>query len=446
MSIRTPIAKLVGHASYWFLHTFRGGGSSLPGKLALKIDPNILKHLNQNNDVIIVTGTNGKTMTTSLLTKIMREEKRDVITNPSGSNMIQGIVTSFLANQAKRKKQVAILEVDEANVAPICRQLTPTAFVLTNIFRDQMDRYGEIYTTYQKILAGIKLAPHATVIANGDAPIFHSVDLPNPMIYYGFANNSHDDLRASFNSDGILCPKCQHILHYHRITYANLGDYFCPNCHFHRPDLTNQVTLVKTLRPNYSTFVIDQTQLTIHIGGMYNIYNALAAFCAGHFLNVKPDTMANALQRDEQVFGRQEMIKINGKTVTLILVKNPVGLNQVFDLINSDPEPFSLGFLLNANAADGKDTSWIWDGNFEALDYEHIPQVLLGGQRQKDIHLRFEVAGVPEARLKSSDSLADYIQKAGQMPSQHLYILSTYTAMLALRKQLAEAGIIASGY
>ncbi len=448
MSIKAAFASLVGKSSYWFLHNFRSGGSSFPGKIATRIDPQILGHLAKDYDVIIVTGTNGKTMTTSLLTKILNEQYDEVLTNPSGSNMLQGIVTSFLSAPKKGKRPLAVLEVDEANVAPVCEQLTPKAFLLTNIFRDQMDRYGEIYTTYQKILDGIKLAPEATVIANGDAPIFHSVKLPNPTIYYGFDNNDdqHKDLRASFNSDGVLCPVCNHILHYHMITYANLGDYFCPNCGFSRPELTDAVTAVQELRPTFSNFIINKQPLTVHVGGMYNIYNALAAYTMANFLGVDHDKIADAFNYDEQVFGRQEVIKLNGKHATIILVKNPVGLNQVFDLIKTDPHPYSLGFLLNAHAADGKDTSWIWDGEFEDLPFADIPEIVVGGERMKDIQLRFKVAGAKDDQVVTSDSLTDFIAKAGQVPDDQLYILTTYTAMLALRKQLAAQGIVSAGF
>ncbi len=149
-------------------------------------DPTILKDLGQNYDVIVITGTNGKTLTTALTVKVLRQKYEHVLTNPTGSNMEQGIVTTFLTDhRSKNGKNIAVLEVDEANVIKVTQYIKPIAFVFTNIFRDQMDRYGEIYTTYQKILDGVKLAPEATIIANGDMPIFNSVDLPNPILYYG---------------------------------------------------------------------------------------------------------------------------------------------------------------------------------------------------------------------------------------------------------------------
>ncbi|MBU3852098.1 MAG: Mur ligase family protein [Candidatus Paralactobacillus gallistercoris] len=445
MSVKSSLATVVGKSSYWFLHTFLKGGSSLPGKLAVKIDPNVLHELGKNYDVILVTGTNGKTLTTSLIVKIMQQTGADVVTNSTGSNMVQGITTAFLAHKNKRSdRKVAVLEVDEANVAPICQYITPKAFVLTNIFRDQMDRYGEIYTTYNKILNGIKLAPSATLIMNGDAPIFSSKELPNPKIYYGFNDQTTDhDLVAAPNTDGVLCPRCNHILHYHFLVYSNLGDYFCPNCGFHRPELNFAVTKLGDRTPTSSQFEIDGYPFEIKIGGLYNIYNTLAAYAVGRFMHIGPKAISQACEYDEKVFGRQEVVNIDGKEVTLILVKNPVGLNQVLDMIELDKDKFSLAFLLNAKYADGIDTSWIWDGNFEKLvNSGKVDHYLAGGERYKDASFRLKVAGVDDKDLTITEGLDHVIDEIKQLPNNHVYVLATYTAVLQLRKLLAEQGYI----
>ena len=443
MSIRSSFAEFAGRSSYWFLHTFMHGGSSLPGKLTLKLDPNILQSFSKKYDLAIVTGTNGKTLTTALSVRVLREKYDQVLTNPTGSNMEQGIVTTFITAPRAKKKGLAVLEVDEANVPIVCRYITPKAFVFTNIFRDQMDRYGEIYTTYNKILRGVKLAPKATIIANGDEQLFHSKDLPNPIIYYGFNHEHHEAFNAPANTDGLLCPKCQHILQYHMRTYAGLGDYFCPHCGFKRPELTYSVTKIDKLTPTNSTFEIDGHQYTIGIGGLYNIYNALAAYSLGRFMGVAPEQIKHAFESDERVFGRQEIINVDGKQVTIILVKNPVGLNQVLDMIETDPKPFSFAFLLNANYADGIDTSWIWDGDFEKLARHQIPQYMTGGERYKDITTRLTMAGIDN--VWHEPDLTKVIDKIKQMPTEHVYILATYTAMLQLRKLLAEKEYIKKG-
>lgn len=299
MSVRSTLATAAGKSSYWFLHTFLHGGSSLPGKITTAIDPNILKAFGKKYDVVIITGTNGKTLTTALSVRVLKQKYDNVLTNPTGSNMEQGIVTTFItAQKSKRGKTLAILEVDEANVVKVTKYITPIAFVFTNLFRDQMDRYGEIYTTYDKILAGVKLAPEATIIANGDEQIFNSRELPNPIIYYGFNHQLAGDIKAPANTDGLLCPKCNHILHFGFITYANLGDYFCPHCGFRRPTLNYQVNKLTELTPTSSTFEIDHHEYKVMIGGMYNIYNALAAYALGRFLDVSQDQIQTAFEAD----------------------------------------------------------------------------------------------------------------------------------------------------
>ncbi len=447
MSVRSKFATWAGKSSYWFLHNFMHGGSSLPGKLTTAIDPTVLKSLGKNYRVIIITGTNGKTLTTAITVQVLHQKYRQILTNPSGSNMEQGIVTTFLkAKRPRDQKPLAVLEVDEANVIKVTKYIKPIAFVLTNIFRDQMDRYGEIYTTFKKIINGIKLAPHATIIANGDAPIFQSVRLPNPIIYYGFANhNNKEIIKAKPNTDGVLCPRCEHILRYHYISYANLGAYFCPHCGYSRPELKYALDQIIQLTPKSSTFEIDGEKLKIDIGGVYNIYNALAAYSVGRFLGITPKEINHAFHSNEHVFGRQEEINVKGKQVTLILVKNPVGLNQVIDMISHDPGPFSFVWLLNANYADGIDTSWIWDGDFERLPKMNIKEFITGGERYRDITYRLKIAGVPESKHVVEPNLENVVNDLPKMPTKRIYILATYTAMMQVRKDFAEKGYVKRG-
>lgn len=449
MSFKSGIAKVAGKSSYWFLHNVLKGGTSFPGKLAMDIDPAILKTLAEGYETVIVTGTNGKTMTTALIVAALREKYGDVLTNPSGSNMQQGIITAFLAHKKKKaKRPIAVLEVDEANVKMVTELVHPSVFVLTNIFRDQMDRYGEIYTTYEKIVAGIKLAPEATIIANGDASIFSSVDLPNPKIYYGFKlpdDNPQNDLKAPVNTDGILCPQCDHILHYHDRIYANLGDFFCPNCQYHRPELTYSVNKIIEQTPNKLEFQMGSKNYIINIGGTYNIYNALAAYSVARHFGLSEDEIAQAFARNKRIFGRQELIKYEGKEIDLILVKNPVGLDEVLHMLNTEKDDYSLVALLNANHADGIDTSWIWDGQFEDLNHDQIKKILVGGERWHDMGFRLEVAGFDPGKMVTCTDNGEVIANIANLPTKKVYILSTYTAMLSLRKTMAEKKIVKAG-
>lgn len=449
MNLKSDVAKFAGKSSYWFLHNVLKGGTSFPGKIAMKLDPDILNTLAQNYETVIVTGTNGKTMTTALIVEALREKYGEVLTNPSGSNMQQGIVTAFLANKkSKAKRPIAVLEVDEANVKMVTKLVKPSVFVLTNIFRDQMDRYGEIYTTYNKIIEGIKLAPDATIIANGDASIFSSVDLPNPKIFYGFklpSDHSQNDVKAPVNTDGVLCSECDHILHYHDRIYANLGDFFCPNCGYSRPELTYSVSEIIDQDPNHLSFRMGTKDYHINIGGTYNIYNALAAYSVARHFDLDDEEIASAFAKNKRVFGRQELIQYADKDIDLILVKNPVGLDEVLHMLNTEKDDYSLVTLLNANHADGIDTSWIWDGQFEDLNHEQIKQILVGGQRWHDMGFRLEVAGfLPEQMTTCPDNEA-VIEEIAKLPTKKVYILSTYTALLSLRKTMAEKKIIKAG-
>lgn len=446
MKIRHYFATAVGKTSQWLLQTFFKGGSSYPGKIALTLDPNILDYLAKDYEVIVVTGTNGKTLTTALIVKILQQEFDDVLTNPTGANMVQGIVSTFLSAHGKKgHKKFAVLEIDEASLSKVTRYIKPKLFVFTNIFRDQMDRYGEIYTTYQMILDGAAQAPEATILANGDSPIFNSKDTPNPRIYYGFNHQADHEQFADPNTDGVLCPHCQHILHYKMITYANLGKYYCPNCEFKRPELAYQLTQLGEMTNVSSVFTVDEESYKIEVGGLYNIYNALTAAAVGQHYGVSPEKIRLGLSYDEKVFGRQEVITIGSKKCTLVLVKNPVGLNQVIDTITLSPNDFSLVCLLNANYADGIDVSWIWDGSYEHLTKRAIPQVLTGGDRREDMTFRLQVAGLAEETIHECANLDDVIAQIPQLPTEEVYILATYTAVLQLRQKLIEKGILKGG-
>jgi len=443
MGIRSHVAIAAGKTSQWVLQTFFKGGSSYPGKLALKIDPKILDTLAKDYEIVVVTGTNGKTLTTALTVNILRQEFDHVLTNPTGANMEQGIVSTFLsAKNKKAKKKFAVLEIDEASLSRVTKYIEPKLFLFTNIFRDQMDRYGEIYTTYKLIVDGAAAAPNAPILCNGDSPIFNSVETINPRKYYGFNHEPDKEQMAHYNTDGLLCPKCHHILHYKMITYANLGKYYCPNCGFHRPELDVQLTEMVAMDNTSADFVIDGSEYSIAVGGMYNVYNALAATAVAEHYGVAPEKIKAGLSYDEKVFGRQETINIDGKLCTLILVKNPVGLNQVIDMMGLAPYSFSLVSLLNANYADGIDISWIWDGDHESFAQMDIPEVIAGGDRHTDMALRLKVAGISEDNLKEIPNLEDVIMAIKELPTERVYILATYTAVLQLRKLLTAQGYI----
>ena len=436
------LGTLAGKSSHFVLSKL-GRGSTLPGKLALKFDNDILNTLARDYEVVVITGTNGKTLTTALTVGILKEAFDEVVTNPSGANMISGITTTFLtAKKGKSGKNIAVLEIDEASLSRICDYIKPSLFVFTNIFRDQMDRYGEIYTTYQMILDAAQKVPTATVLLNGDSPLFNSVTLKNPVQYYGFDTEKGEPKLAHYNTEGILCPKCQHILKYKLNTYANLGDYICEHCGFKRPELDYKLTQLTSLRHNSSDFVIDGQSYHINIGGLYNIYNALAAVSVAQFFEVEPTTIKTGFDKSRAVFGRQETFKIGDKECTLVLIKNPVGATQALEMIKLAPYPFSLSVLLNANYADGIDTSWIWDADFEQVLNMDIPHMIAGGVRHSEIARRLRVTGYNAEQISEVADLSQVFEQIKNQETKHAYILATYTAMLEFRDLLASHQVV----
>ncbi len=330
------------------------------------------------------------------------------------------------------------MEIDEASLARVTDFIKPSLIVFTNIFRDQMDRYGEIYTTYQMILDGAAKAPQATILANGDSPLFNSTKVVNPVKYYGFATEEHEPRLAHYNTEGVLCPHCHQIIQYKLNTYANLGSYICNNCGFCRPELDYKLTDLKEITNTSSTFAIDGQDYKINIGGLYNIYNALAAVSVAEFFGVSPEKIKAGFDKSKAVFGRQETFKLGDKDCTLVLIKNPVGATQAIEMMKLAPYDFSLSVLLNANYADGIDTSWIWDADFEQITQMDIPQVFAGGVRSSEIARRLRVTGYPENQITETPKLEDIMTLIEQSSSQHAYILATYTAMLEFRDLLAQ--------
>lgn len=442
MKLHTALGILAGKTSQTILKGM-GRGTTLPGKIALSFDKNILESLAKDYEIVVITGTNGKTLTTALTVGILEEAFGPVTTNTSGANMLTGITATFLsAKKNKSGKNIAVLEIDEASLAKVTEWLKPSLIVFTNIFRDQMDRYGEIYTTYQMILDGAAKAPQATILANGDSPLFHSSKTVNPIRYYGFATEEHEPTLAHYNTEGVLCPHCHHILRYKLNTYANLGHYVCLSCGFTRPKLDYQLTKLKEITHVSSSFVIDGQSYTINVGGLYNIYNALSAVSVATFLGVKPEIIKKGFDKSKAVFGRQETFHIGNKQCTLILIKNPVGATQALQMIQLAPYTFNLAVLLNANYADGIDTSWIWDADFERIRQMDIPHFFAGGVRASEIARRLRVAGAPAQHMTQEVSLSKIVDLIETQDTEHTYILATYTAMLELREVLAQRQIV----
>ena len=440
MTIKNKLTKEIAKIVRSGLKLTKHNATSLPGYIAYKLDKNILDELSKNTKFIFVTGTNGKTMTTHFLVNILKQRYDKVYTNESGSNMVQGIITTLLDNPSK-EETIAVLEVDEANLVRIGQNIKADYVIFTNIFRDQMDRFGEIYNIFAKVMDGMKVMPKAKIIANGDLPIFNYQQMEDyDRSYFGirdYKNASSDyDLDAEINSDGILCPNCNHVLKYKMNNYSSLGDYSCPNCDFKTPYINYAIDEIIRLEADYSEFKIGGEVYKVNVGGLYNVYNALAALSAAKELGLSYEEIYRGLSSQKNVFGRQENINIDGKNVTINLVKNPTGLNQIIDLILLEEEPITLICLLNDNYADGTDVSWIYDSYYEKLSNLDIKDIYVSGMRKKDMKRRLDIAEIFDGNINEFDYENEIQNVIKNSKTNNIYILSTYTAMLRLREVL----------
>lgn len=421
------------------------GGSNFPGKVALKLDKNILKTVCKNYKVIIITGTNGKTTTTSMIYNILKEDGKTVITNNTGANMLTGIVSCFVENFSFKKcskTSYAVIECDEANVTLLTDYVTPEVITVTNLFRDQLDRYGEVYTTMAKILKGIKKVPLSNLVLNGDEPLLGDLGLPNRTIYYGFKCSLSKSKTVDINADSKFCKKCKHPYKYNFITYSHLGDFYCDNCGYKRPNLDYGLDEIKDRSQDGSLVVIDGTEFYVNQPGAYNVYNALCAYSVAKVCNIPESVICDSLKNQKSSFGRQEVIDVDGKEVKIILVKNPAGYNEAINSIQLDKRVFNLAVLLNDNYADGRDVSWIWDVNFESLSLLNIDNILISGIRLYDMSVRLKIAGLNEENFilcKDYRKLTDEIK---QCKENRVYVLATYTSMIGFRKYLNSRGYI----
>lgn len=445
ISIKTIISILSAKFTLFLTKTILKGGTTFPGRVALKIDKNILSKISKGYKVILVTGTNGKTTTTSMIYNIIKESGHPVITNNTGANLFPGIVTTFVDNYkfgSKVKDNYAVIEVDEANLKYITEYITPEVITVTNLFRDQLDRYGEVYTTLNKILEGIYNVPETTLVLNGDESLLGKLDLKNPVHFYGFDKAVNDNKTIEINADAKFCKFCKTPYEYNFVTYNHLGDFYCPNCGYKRSDLMYAVTDIIDINADSSTIKFNDLEVSINQSGTYNIYNGLCAYSIAKELGIDDSVIKKSLENQSSSFGRQETINIEGKDVKIFLVKNPAGYNQSLDTICLNKERFAAAFLLNDNYADGQDVSWIWDVDFEKLTETNIDEVYISGLRAYDMAVRLKTAGLDPNKFVIEEQYEALTEAIKNGRCDKLYILATYTAMINYRKYLHSKGYI----
>lgn len=454
MNIRKTFTISVSKASIILCRLLKRGGTSLPGKIALKIYPGIVEALAKNFFVIMVTGTNGKTTTTRIISQILKENSIEHITNISGANLVGGVITTFIeAVNLKGCSQapIALIEIDEAAFKVISEYLNPDILLVTNFFRDQLDRYGELYTTLNGVREGIKKSKKTKLILNADDSLCASLDSSGKeVIYYGFDKNAHPGIDEASNSDAMFCINCKTKYNYTNHVYGHLGGFACPNCGYKRPDSQVTCSKVEELTVSFSDilFSIKGTKgnpnysARVNLPGLYNIYNALAAVSCGYLLNLPVKNSIKALGSFESGFGRMETIEASGRFIRLILVKNPTGFNQVLNYLLTEDKSMQLAFLINDNLADGTDISWLWDVDFEKLENVQgkIGNVYASGIRAEDMAVRLKYAGIYADKINIVKDYKELIETGlwRTKKGHNFYILPTYTAMMEIREVLKK--------
>ncbi|RCX15481.1 UDP-N-acetylmuramyl tripeptide synthase [Anaerobacterium chartisolvens] len=434
------------------------GGTSLPGEIARKLYPDVIKEITKDFNTIMVTGTNGKTTATRIISRMLSENNISHITNKSGANLVDGITTTFIENvdlMGKSNVKNALIEIDEAAFNKMTDHLQPNILVITNFFRDQLDRYGELYSTLKKVKAGIDKSPFVKLILNADDSLCASLgkDSLRPAVYYGVDSNAFNYSDKSSNSDAAFCIYCKTRYEYSYRTYGHLGGFHCPGCGYQRPDtqitctgidkLTSSYSSIKYTMDNAADFSQDNMYCAkINLPGLYNIYNSLSAIAVGSLMGIPHESISTALENFECGFGRMETIKSNGKQIKLILVKNPAGFNQVINYLLTEEQSISLAILINDRLADGTDVSWLWDVDFEALQdiQDRLCNVYTSGTRAEDMAVRLKYAGVYTDKIKILHDYEELLREGLlRTPEGHsLYILPTYTAMLGIRRVLKQ--------
>ena len=445
--IRIVLAVFVCKLSRAVIRLLGRGGTAFPGRIALKICPDVLSALSKGVRTILITGTNGKTTSARMIEQAFIDQKRSYLSNKSGANLISGITAEFAMNSSITghcKKEYAIIECDEAASKTVLKYLKPEVIVATNVFRDQLDRYGEITHTLNNIIEGISHSPESLLCLNADCSLISSIPehVPNPVVFFGI-NVPLADADSNELSDASHCIHCKTEYEYAYHTYGHLGGFHCPKCGYSRPTPQYAVTEISALDADSSSVNMDLNgrDLFLHINlpAVYNIYNAAGAAAALDAFGFQRAEIASALASFDCGFGRMEKFDLEGRPGRMMLVKNPAGCNQVMRYLAALPDKAMFVVCLNDNDADGTDISWIWDADFERLSTmgERLDQVLVSGIRAEDMLLRLKYAGVPENRMTLVHDYADLIDR--MCSSEHrVFIMPTYTAMLDLRSQLQK--------
>ena len=430
--------------------TGRGRGHALPGLVAEHLDPDLAKKLAAGlaGGVVLVTGTNGKTTTTKFARAMLEAGGERVLTNSTGSNLKRGVTSALIAASDWRGRvlpyTMALFEVDEASLPAVAEALQPRAIVVLNLFRDQLDRYGELDTTASMLGQGI-VRTDARLFLNADDPLVaslarYAVD-PASVSFFGIEAVPAGKLATDTVADSDRCPICHDRLDYSRVIYSHIGHYRCPRGHFSRPHPGVVVTGVRSsgrAEGTEFTLAIDSRRFeaSIPLPGTYNLYNAIAAVALAHGLGLDDRKIVETLTTVSAAFGRVEAIEYKGRRIYLLLIKNPAGFSQILETFLTGQSEPEVMFAINDLAADGRDVSWLWDVPVEAL-VQWRPESICSGIRAYDMALRLHYGGMESEVVADLEAaLHKLIERTPEGGTA--YILPTYTAMLAIRKLLSN--------
>ena len=439
MNIRRIAAIWAAKAAGFICKKMGRQGVTWAGKIALKIYPPVLKELagEIKKDIFVVCGTNGKTTTNNMLCAALEAEGQKVICNHTGSNMLNGVVAAFVLGAGLNghiNADYACIEADEASTRYIFPQINPSYMVMTNLFRDQLDRYGEIDITMNILDEMISKVPGLKLIVNGDDALsaYLAMDTGHPCVYYGISKpvmkNETNEIR-----EGRFCKRCGARLQYSFYHYSQLGDYKCPSCGFKRPDLDFDAENVKV--GDQISFSVENRHFVANYKGFYNVYNILAAYAGVRTAGFEGTHFSDMLKKFNPENGRMEQFRIKGTGVTLNLAKNPAGFNQNIAAVMQDHSPKDVIIAINDNAQDGIDISWLWDVDFDLFRDKNIHSITVSGIRCQDMRLRLKYVDIPsilEADIEKaiSDRVAD--------GTGNLYVLVNYTALFSTRNILKK--------
>jgi len=415
-----------------------GAASVLPGEIARRLQPQLLQLLSRQvkHGVILIAGTNGKTTTSLLLRTMLERQGKRIAHNATGANLENGLMTTLLANTdlvGKLDVDYAILEVDENVVPKVVAAIEPRIILCLNLFRDQLDRYGEVDTISQRWGKAIAtLPPDTVVIPNADDPTlsYMGQQLPQKVLFFGLNEPEQYLEEIPHAVDSIYCPNCGHSLDYQGVYLSHLGDFRCPSCGFHKAPVA-----------------INSQEYPQILIGLYNKYNTLAAVLAAQQLSVDEATIHDTISNFQAAFGRAEELQINGKHLRILLSKNPVGMNETIRAVNQVRQQSSqlapVLFVLNDRIPDGTDVSWIWDVDTEKL-VDQGGTFIVSGDRVYDMALRLRYSQQEDLQLIVKEDLREAIATALEHTpaDQTLHILPTYSAMLEVREVLTGRKIL----